>query len=259
MAKRIYYNVPCTLFRNYLKDDNSRIRCLFDVINYAVYVEYMRLQDEIPEEAKRFDAACRNMGSGSLNMNEVLYDGERMLKSGKKEAIFSLDSEKYWEQVNEDKTPEERAMFLAWLALKSIQGNKPFAKTCNAMWLSRMDASTMIKKKGFGRKTTYSEPVERYNSKYKCSRLRALLYKYYHVCSDADGVRGFYFSTTLDFERFETSIKTAPKTDPLSEYKAAKAAAKASLKEFAKDLAHNLTRELAHDLTHDSTHNLTLK
>lgn len=256
MAKRIYYNVPCTLFQNFLKDDKSRERVLFNVLTYVVYAEYMRLQDEIPDEEARFNTACRNMGSGELNKNEVLFDGKRMFKSGKKEAFFSFSSEKYWEQVNEEKTPEERVLFLAWLALKSIQGNKPFAKTCNAMWLSRMDGSTKIKKAFRSNCPPYSDAIQKVcNSKYKCSQIRAKLYKYYNVPYDADGVRGFYFSTSMDFEKFEEAILTAPKTDAMSEFKAAKTAAKAAAKEALKEYA----KQLAHDLTHDLAHHSTLK
>ena len=245
MSKRIYYNVPCTLFRNYLKNDFCREQVLFDVLTYAVYSEYLRLQDEVFDEAEGFDMACKNMGCKNRSMEQVLTDGKSLFESGKGEAFVSLDSDKYWKQVNEDMTHEERAMFLAWMALKSIQGNKPFAKTCNAMWLSRMDGYSRMRKPSFRAKNTFSEPVEKYNSKYKCSRLRALLFKYYQVSSDADGVRGFYFSTSMDMNRFVATLKAEPKTDVISEFKAAKAAAKAALK--------GLTHDLAHDLTHDLT------
>jgi hypothetical protein len=256
MAKRIYYNVPCTLFQNYLKDDMRRKRVLSEVITYAVYAEYLRLHDEVSDEAARFATACRNMGSGSLSMSQTLTDGERLFKSGKGEAFVSLDSDMYWEQVESDMGEEQRLLFLAWMALKSIQGSKSFAKTNRSMWLSRMDGSSKIKKPFRKGANTYSEPIEFYNEEkngkktylYRCRHLRALLFKYYHVSFYSDGVRGFYFSLTLDMKELARAVVSKPKSDVMSEFKEAKMAALAALN-------HNGN----HTRNHNGNHNGNLK
>lgn len=246
MAKRIYYNVPCTLFQNYLKDDMRRKRVLSEVITYAVYAEYLRLHDEVSDDAARFATACRNMGSGSLNMSQTLTDGERLFKSGKGEAFVSLDSDKYWEQVNEEKAPD---LFLAWMALKSILGNKPFAKTNNGMWLSRMDGSSKVKKPFRKGANTYSEPVEHFNNHYQCRKLKAQLWYYYGVSFyDGQGIRGFYFSLSMKPEQLKQAVMERVKTDVMAMYKEAMKAAREPRKHNGK-----------HDGNHTRNHNGNLK
>ena len=244
MSKRIYYNVPCTLFRDYLKDAMHRKRIFDDVLVYAIYAEFMRLQDEETDKAKRFDKACKNMGCMAYKMNDVLSQGAKLYASGKGEAYCSIEADKFWQQVNEQQTDEERALFLAWVALKSIIGNKPYIKTNNALWLSRMDGNSKKKERGFKHKHTYTEAVERYNSLYKCRRLRALLFEYYHVSFFSDGVRGFYFSLTLDMERLLRAVKESTRTNAISKYNEAK---KAALEALNHDCNHNCNHDLNHN------------
>ena len=236
MSRRIYYNVPCILFRDFLKSDTHTERVLGDVLRYAVYVEYMRLQNDVPDEEERFLTACRNMGAEHLCKNQVLMIGDSLFRHGKNEAFVSLDSAKYWEQVNERKTPEQRALFLAWIALKSIIGNKPYIKTNNALWLSRMDGSSTTKGKQFKKKSIYSDEIEKYNSPYRCRRLRALLFQYYRVSFFSDGVRGFYFSLTLNLEELIKAVKQRPRTDAIGKYNEAK---RAALEAFNHEFNHD--------------------
>lgn len=248
MSRRIYYNVPCILFRDFLKSDMHTERVLADVLYYAVYVEYLRLQDKESDEAKRFSMACYNMGCSDQSISKS-YDyaierGELLYTSGMGEAFCSIDNEKYWRMVNDNPTTEEKALFLAWVALKSIIGNKPYIKTNNALWLSRMDGNSKKKERGFKHKHIYTEAVERYNSLYKCRRLRALLFEYYHVSFFSDGVRGFYFSLTLDMERLLRAVKDSTRTNAISKYNEAK---KAALEALNHDCNHNCNHDLNHN------------
>lgn len=252
MSRRIYYNVPCILFRDFLKSDMHNERVLADVLYYAVYVEYLRLQDKESDEAKRFSMACYNMGCSDQSISNS-YDyaierGELLYTSGMGEAFCSIDNEKYWRMVNDNPTTEEKALFLAWIALKSIIGNKPYIKTNNALWLSRMDGSSTIKSRPYKKKTIYSEEIEKYNSLYRCRRLRALLFDYYHVSFFSDGVRGFYFSLTLGMEELIRAVKQRPKTDAIGKFNDAK-----------KKALEALNHDCNHDFNHDFNHNCNLK
>lgn len=248
MSRRIYYNVPCILFRDFLKSDTHTAKVLSDVLYYAVYVEYLRLEEKESDEVERFSTACYNMGCSDQSIiksfNYVIEKGSLLFSSGKGEAFCSIDSARYWRMVNENPTVEEKALFLAWMALKSIIGNKPYIKTNNALWLSRMDGSSTIKRRPYKRKTIYSEEIEKYNSLYRCRRLRALLFDYYHVSFFSDGVRGFYFSLTLNMEELIKAVKQKPKTDVIGKYNEAK---KKALESFN------------HDCNHDFNHDCNLK
>ena len=239
MSKQLYYNVPCTLFRDFLKDDSHRQRIFDDVICYVVYAEYLRLQGIETDDDKRFDLACRNMRC-KTNKEDVMEYGPGMMRVYQKEACFSISSDIYWSFRNEYHTDEECALFLAWLALKSIIGSKPYIKTNNALWLSRMDGSTQIKKPFSKVCKTYSPQVERYNSLYRCRRLRALLFDYYHVSFYSDGVRGFYFSLTLDMDDLVKAVMKRPRTDVIGRLKEAKQKA---LEAFNHDCNHEFNHD----------------
>lgn len=221
MSKRIYYNVPCTLFRDYLKDDMHRNIVLHNVAIYSIYVEFLRLKEKESNEAKRFNMACNNMGFPHKDYNDVMNHGSKLFESGKGEAFCSIDSHRYWQQVNDSQSVEMRVLFLAWMALKSIIGNKSYVKANNAIWLSRMDGSSCIKKPFRKGLSTYSDSIERLNNHYQCRKLKALLWYYYGLSFyDGKGVRGFYFSLTLKPEELRRSVEQKQNIDVMSMYKA---------------------------------------
>ena len=262
-VKPVVYHVPCTIFRDYLKVDAlRRERILSDVLFHAMYREWLRL-DKITDEEKRFDAACANIGMNKpcMKITDAIERGKELWNAGINEACFSIGGDLLRKHMDkhEEQTDEERALFVAYLALGSILGNKEYTKTNILMWLSRMDGSTQVKKPFRANCATFTPPVEKYytsidkngnrkKSFYKTRRLRALLYEYYGVSSYADGVRGFYFSLTMDMEELVKAVKEKKSDSALSKFNEAK---KKALESSTHDCIHDCNHMLNRDCNHD--------
>ena len=211
--KYIFYNAPCNIWSGFLNSDVDKR----DVLNHhlwcAVADEYSTL-NTIPDDEERWQQACNNLCCCVANKEGCLQYGEH--NNGRGYAIFSIERRMYWEFVEKFKTKEECTLLLAYLALKSIIGAKPYMKCNNALWMARMDGRNRpeyeLKK---GKKILIlSDEMAKWNTMYGARRLKELLWKYYHVSFYSEHVRGFYFSTSMTLEKLiaEVSVATPQKT-----------------------------------------------
>lgn len=201
MSKDIYYNAPCGLYHGFLDSEESKQRILDDVLYYAVTREYYRLRNVVKNEEERWLKACDNLGCTVGEKERCLERGVAAQNLHAKEAFFAISRDAFWDHYNNYKTEEEGVMLLAFLALKSILGNRRWAKTNRQMWLSRMDGLNKPQK-------TLSKAIQKCNTNYGARKIRALLWKYYRVSFYSDNVRGFCFSTTLSMSDLIRQVKT---------------------------------------------------
>lgn len=211
MTNKIYYNAPCGLYIGFLEDDMSRRRVLEDVLYFACYKEYLKHTD-IKDEEKRFQRVLDILNcSGGIRM-QIIERGKSLASLHSKEPYFSINKETYWDFHDHYKSDEECAMLMAYLALKSICGQRQWAKTNKAMWLSRADGKSRPEwKKEKGEKVlAVSNGLVKYRTNYGIRRLKSLLYEYYNVSFYSKSVHGFCFSTTMQLSELIAAIKHEP-------------------------------------------------
>lgn len=207
MNKKIYYNAPCGLFHGFL-DEKSRITVLNRVLDYCCFVEYNK-HNEIKDEEKRFQKVRDTLIFKNGIRESSIKQGEELWLLHVKEPFFSIYNDVFWDFHDNYKSDEECVMLMAYLALKSICGQKHWAKTNKAMWLSRMDGKRRPQYKMVEDKLELdvSDNLAKYKSKYGIRRLRALLFEYYKVSFYSKCVHGFCFSTTLSLVDLIFAIK----------------------------------------------------
>ena len=228
MDKAIYYNAPCELYRHFLRSDKDFMKVLCDIPAFVLYdackaMYKSKLNEEvIKEKVKGYGINYLNP-VGSWKDGEALYI-EYVEKAMNAPAYFSISKKTYWRFRDGESTEFDRALLLAYLAIKSMVGKRDMIRTNMAAICSRMDGNTKPQK------TEYlSDGVKKYLNRYWINKLLSALYEKRGVTfyggNSSHKVRGFYCSTTLTMEELiikaEADMKerrSKPK-NPLSEAK----------------------------------------
>lgn len=204
-----YINAPMELYQGFLESPEKRNNCLNDVLRYEIG------KTLIQEPCYTLMDALHSLGRVYSGHEPDEYAEE--CKSffhqhqGERKVYFSISIDQFdrFYDEDEDETDEERTLFIAYLALKSIIGDKPFYKTNKYLWLARMDC----KSKSVQSIDDLSEQVRRYATTYQQRRMRELLESYYNVLfwskslnGCKGGLKGFYFTLTLDPNEFMSAL-----------------------------------------------------
>ncbi len=210
MAESIYYNAPCELYRHFLRSEKDFHRVLNDIADFILYDACKSMYkskldaEEIKKKVKRYGINYHNP-VGSWKDGEGLYI-EYVENAKNAPAYFSISRETYWHFRDVDSTEFERAMLLAYLAVKSMVGKRDMIKTNMTAICSRMDGNTKPK-----RAAELSEGVTKYLNRYWSNKLLSALYGKRGVTfyggNKCHKVRGFYCSTTLSMEELITKAE----------------------------------------------------
>lgn len=203
----IYYNFPITVVAGFMDDPHAALRRMIAWPTYEALKIYTSLdrgeqrliyamdelkyivEDETKQDWYHFCGETYRQ-----------YKGPRCGVSRKMwwEAVESVD---YWENA-------DKVLFLGSLAAKSIQGNKPYALTCNRQMCARMN----------GRATTYASDEEMrehsnpiilaYFTRKRRQRMRRDLEQQYRVATYSQrNMRGYYISTKMPLERLAAAVE----------------------------------------------------
>jgi hypothetical protein len=149
-----YIAYPITLHKGALPD----FRLTADgILNYCGFAVASQLERGTP--AERMKAAGDHLGITWGNINTALKEGKELhQRTLAKTPMTSIRKPVLWDYYSNDKTEFEIACLLAFAAIKSILGNKPFCKTNKALIHARM----------FGYRSAKDMPevLEGYEAKY---------------------------------------------------------------------------------------------
>lgn len=239
--KEIYYNAPASLYAEFLQDDMSRTMALNNVRDYAAYIEWQKLSNDYKDEKERWSIVKKNLDLNEDDYHYMIQRGQQLANQHSKGAYFSISHDTFWDFYYNYKSDEECVLLIAYLALKSICGRRSWAKTCNTMWLARMNGDTKPEwttKKG-EKVQKLSPGIAKYSTNYGTRRLRALLFEYYHVSFYAKSQRGFAFSTALSIRDLIMEIRNSQ-----SEVKRIDDKLKAAIKKAEETVNEESTNEL---------------
>lgn len=218
--KKVYLKVPCELFKGFASTAEKRRECIQGIFKYGLYSLSQKYG------SKKLACAYLNLVTEGYDIENFIKRGEEIAKAVKGKCYFYVSVKKLWEFHNDSKKFEESVLFLAYLALSSIQGNRSYFFSSNGLLLARMDGQDKV---NYGEKLNVDKDtgnteirrsadnlilenseLKSYASKYKMNALRELLYTYYKVSSYSPrGARGFYFSTTLGLEDLIKTVSFA--------------------------------------------------
>jgi hypothetical protein len=184
MANTIYFNVPIALFAGFM---SNSIGCLNTVVEYAIL-------DKAAKGNMTASEAAKALG---VSIPSIEYY-ERMLVSftPARSPIVGVNAALVWDYKDGYKTDFEKACFLAFIALKSILGGKPYCKATNDYLLARMAGKAAV-----GEYPDLPEPLKKYSTRYQLDRIKNELVANWGLTYYSRFTRGFYFSFTVDFEK----------------------------------------------------------
>mgnify|MGYP001019063824 CR=1 FL=1 len=183
-----YLNFPVQLLAGFMTDKD---KVLANIFHYALYTYSLKLNEG--SESQRKKATIKFFNVTDFNLNKGKAISETIPGKGPFTG-FSLNV--FWDYYNQEKTPFECAVFLAYCALKSIVGEQSFIKIDNLYLLSRMDG----KAKSVEDYDQLSKEVFYYATPYKIRRLKDALVDNWGLKTYGRHTRGFYVSFKMELD-----------------------------------------------------------
>ncbi|WP_027880399.1 hypothetical protein [Mesoflavibacter zeaxanthinifaciens] len=196
-----YFNFPVQFLTGFLENP---ITSLNIICKYCLYHHSLKLNNN--KKIDRFIAATfyfdLSYGDGghqayvdAMNDAERIYNnsiaehGENPPKTGLKIEVFKRF-------IIENKSKFDYTCLLAFLALKSIIGKKPYCKTTNNYWLARMDGKTH----SVNDKSELSDQIQKFSNEYQTKKIKSELQNSWGLITYSRYTRGFYISFQMKLE-----------------------------------------------------------
>jgi hypothetical protein len=190
MANEKYLNFPIGL----LKDAFDDIKGTMDnIMKYAGYVHAEKL--EFGDETERMKASGHFFGITYGNPKRCHKDGECLFNSLLPNLpMTGIEKDVSFKYYKHYKTPDQIAVLLAFLAIKSIVGSKPYYKTNREQIIVRMAGFASIKNIN-----EVPEKVKQFNTRRKFDKIKFELQTKWNVNFYSYYTRGFYVSIDKKF------------------------------------------------------------
>lgn len=192
-----YFNFPIQLLNGYLNDPKEVLQKIAD---YAIYQKFKEIRKEKPERTIAYNLKevakffRITIGSGAEN---YIHRAENSIRSEpQRSPIAGIKTAMLFDFHDNPKTEFENVCLLAYLALKSILGSKPYCKVTNLYLLARMA----------GRTTAYDDisevahELQMYASRYHLDKVKKELVLNWGLKLYARHTRGFYASFTMQLD-----------------------------------------------------------
>lgn len=221
--KKQYLNFPISLLQGLLDDTQG---ALSRIIDYCIIYETKVHLKPIDEARKMFGMAKPpDMKSWWAYATQLFYNTPR------NQPRTGLEVRMFWEYYQEEKTDEEKAILLAFLAIKSILGYKTEYK---------LGKQEIIFHRMAGHTNTdgdLPDNIKKHCSRYKFDKIKAELQDHWGIVFYANHIRGMYISTTWNMNTLAyiaEKKKQATKQKQEAQRKRQEEARDFALKELAK-------------------------
>lgn len=192
MSKEKYFNFPIQLLDGFLTNSHF---VLSNITDFAIYENSLKLElgteeDKMKSSAKGFNLTLNNPKRSSEN-GKLLYNS-----ISQKSPRTGLSVSMFFDFYQNEQTEFEKVCLLAFLAIKSIIGNKAYCKVTNLYLWARMDGKT----------TTIETPedltpeVMKYANRYQTENIKNELILNWSLIYYSRYTRGFYVSYKLSLE-----------------------------------------------------------
>lgn len=184
--KAQFYNFPICLLENFLTDSK---KCLDEILDFVTWKHNKGKLTEAETE--------KYLGVKYGNFSKSLKHGESIEKTIADYYVSSpwtgLNRDVYWRFMDNSNSDFDNAVLLAFLAFKSILGNKPWYKITNQSQIYyRMAGMTL----GKGKPPKLPKEIKAFCTRYKFDQIKLELKENWGLLIYANHTRGMYVSTT---------------------------------------------------------------
>lgn len=182
------YNFPISMLHGFISNPD---KVLNDILDFAVYSTNKQYHYEDADEVEAIT------GTRFYNLNSALRDGEQLAKEHSNNGYpwTGIGHNILWQFKGKDRNDFDKATLLAFLAIKSLIGEKPYYKVTNQSVIFKRMA-------GYKDSDKYNLPkeIKKFTTRSRFDRIKLELKENWNVVIYATHVRGMYISTTLSLE-----------------------------------------------------------
>jgi hypothetical protein len=198
-----YFNFPVQLLSNFVMDHQ---KCLQNVLYYSLYKQGLKLTGN---QNQRIKASAEYFGVSLGNQSEANERGSQLVQDcSSNSPMTGISSTVFWNYCGHEKTEWDKAILLAFLAMKSIIGDKQFIKMDNKFWLSRMAGEK------YSLPLDYLPPeIYKYANEYQTKKLKSELSENWGLVTYSRYTRGFYISFKMTLKALILEAETRRKSN----------------------------------------------
>ena len=195
-----YYSFPAVLMYGFWESEQQKKNCLTNVMEYCAYEVWCKKGRGGKVDAKDFyDLICDELDLSSFHHKskssfyEATKDLRKEFEPNSYDGLYwCISNTMFFDFYKNEKTAEERAGLLAYLAVRSIIGKRAYAKTNKFFLTSRMACNLK-------NVSELPEEISKYRIRYHFDKLKSMLYVAYNVAIYSDRtMRGIYVSLKKD-------------------------------------------------------------
>ena len=186
-----YFNFPINLLRGAFDDIQTMMN---NVMDFACYTKSEQYDNGTPSQ-KMKDAA-KFFGITLGNVKQSNENGRRLnFLMPKKSPMTGINKDTCFDFYKNEKTESDIAVLLAYLALKSVIGSKPYVHITNEFLIARMAGYPSVK----SMPQVLPEPLAGFTTRRKLDKIKLELRTNWNVNIYGYRVRGFYVSIDNQF------------------------------------------------------------
>lgn len=182
--KAQFYNFPICLLEGFMEDSDYCLKSILD------FVTWKHNSGKLPEKE-----TADYLGVIYPSFKETLARGKNVenMYCGKPSPWTGLDRNVFWQFKDNHRSDFDKAVLLAFLAIKSIIGNKPWYKITNQSQIYyRMAGKTL----GKGKPLKLPKEIATFCTRYKFDQIKVELKENWGLLIYANHTRGMYVSTS---------------------------------------------------------------
>lgn len=203
-----YLNFPVCLLSGIF--ENTK-KVMNDIIDYAIYKHSLKL--ELSDETGNLESSAKYFGINLGNSKRTYKNGKLLYDSiPEKTPMTGINKEMLFDYFEHEKSEIEIVTLLAFLAIKSILGTKPYSKANKQFLLSRMSGNA--KKDGI-----ISDQLSKYLLRYHFDKIIIELKLNWRLVYYSYHTRGFYISFDLSLEKLIEICETDRKSTKIKNMK----------------------------------------
>jgi hypothetical protein len=194
MSDERYFNFPIWFLRGSFTD---MYKVCDDIMDYAIYKHSQKLNGN-----QRIKDSSDYFGITLGNIERTATNGEKLDRMTPDKAVMTgMNKDLTFDFYKNSKTEFEKAVLLAYLAIKSILGQKSYCRITGDFLLCRMA--------GYGKKdeAEIPEELEKYKKRWHIDRLKIDLKKNYGLKIYGRSCRGFFVSFKLSQEQLIKEVE----------------------------------------------------
>ncbi len=198
-----YFNFPVVLLKNAFNDIGFTMS---NIMDYAGFVHTLKFEfgneQDLMKAAGGFFGITYGDPKANYKAGKMIYENLE-----EKAPMTGINKDVCFDFYKNEKTPDEIAVLLAFLAVKSIVGNKAYVKTSNEFIIARMGGYSSIKDVP----KQMPKMLEKYSTRRRLQRIKTdLQISWFVNIYSKKTMRGMYVSLESTFT-LEKLIDTAEK------------------------------------------------